>query len=138
PNHSQVSFRTRSDLPHRRRPAAQRRKSGPGGMEKAPPPFPARLRAGFSIGMNKEQKREVVAQIAAQLQGASAVYAVDYRGLSVTQAAALRTSLRENGTSFRVVKNTLTLRAADERSEEHTSELQSPYDLVCRLLLEKK
>src|SRR5207248_7727323 len=24
-----------------------------------------------------------------------------------------------------------------ERSEEHTSELQSPYDLVCRLLLEK-
>src|SRR5438094_5486432 len=24
------------------------------------------------------------------------------------------------------------------RSEEHTSELQSPYDLVCRLLLEKK
>src|SRR5207248_2585520 len=28
--------------------------------------------------------------------------------------------------------------AATLRSEEHTSELQSPYDLVCRLLLEKK
>src|SRR5437867_7041423 len=28
--------------------------------------------------------------------------------------------------------------AASRRSEEHTSELQSPYDLVCRLLLEKK
>src|SRR5207248_9471884 len=28
--------------------------------------------------------------------------------------------------------------AFDIRSEEHTSELQSPYDLVCRLLLEKK
>src|SRR2546426_7425061 len=26
----------------------------------------------------------------------------------------------------------------DERSEEHTSELQSPCNLVCRLLLEKK
>src|SRR5207248_7624482 len=26
---------------------------------------------------------------------------------------------------------------AAARSEEHTSELQSPYDLVCRLLLEK-
>src|SRR5207248_5947550 len=26
----------------------------------------------------------------------------------------------------------------EARSEEHTSELQSPYDLVCRLLLEKK
>src|SRR5207248_8188079 len=30
------------------------------------------------------------------------------------------------------------LPAAHARSEEHTSELQSPYDLVCRLLLEKK
>src|SRR5207248_8357074 len=29
-------------------------------------------------------------------------------------------------------------RKANLRSEEHTSELQSPYDLVCRLLLEKK
>src|SRR5437867_12983906 len=29
-------------------------------------------------------------------------------------------------------------RKAQIRSEEHTSELQSPYDLVCRLLLEKK
>src|SRR5207248_11463603 len=29
-------------------------------------------------------------------------------------------------------------RPASYRSEEHTSELQSPYDLVCRLLLEKK
>src|SRR6202521_6442701 len=28
--------------------------------------------------------------------------------------------------------------AGDERSEEHTSELQSPQNLVCRLLLEKK
>src|SRR5256885_7595895 len=27
---------------------------------------------------------------------------------------------------------------ADDRSEEHTSELQSPCNLVCRLLLEKK
>src|SRR5438094_2616633 len=30
------------------------------------------------------------------------------------------------------------LPCAPRRSEEHTSELQSPYDLVCRLLLEKK
>src|SRR5207248_4661129 len=32
----------------------------------------------------------------------------------------------------------LLLRELEARSEEHTSELQSPYDLVCRLLLEKK
>src|SRR5207248_11190328 len=29
------------------------------------------------------------------------------------------------------------VRGGEARSEEHTSELQSPYDLVCRLLLEK-
>src|SRR5207248_11665333 len=29
-------------------------------------------------------------------------------------------------------------RGGVRRSEEHTSELQSPYDIVCRLLLEKK
>src|SRR5438094_7072600 len=32
----------------------------------------------------------------------------------------------------------LRLHHSNVRSEEHTSELQSPYDLVCRLLLEKK
>src|SRR5207248_10888555 len=32
----------------------------------------------------------------------------------------------------------MTFRLHKGRSEEHTSELQSPYDLVCRLLLEKK
>src|SRR5256885_5305352 len=33
---------------------------------------------------------------------------------------------------------TLITSSSDERSEEHTSELQSPCNLVCRLLLEKK
>src|SRR5437867_9229781 len=36
------------------------------------------------------------------------------------------------------VINYISVNSVDERSEEHTSELQSPYDLVCRLLLEKK
>src|SRR5437867_6015195 len=38
------------------------------------------------------------------------------------------------------VADTVRSQSKDEsdRSEEHTSELQSPYDLVCRLLLEKK
>src|SRR5690349_24563434 len=64
--------------------------------------------------MKKEQKTEVVEQIAAQIKEADAVYAVDYRGLSVTQAAELRASLREADASFRVVKNTLSLRAAEQ------------------------
>src|SRR5256885_5666499 len=35
-------------------------------------------------------------------------------------------------------QHALTTRARADRSEEHTSELQSPCNLVCRLLLEKK
>src|SRR6266516_3198389 len=42
---------------------------------------------------------------------------------------------RHRSTVRREVSEMLT---AQSRSEEHTSELQSPYDLVCRLLLEKK
>src|SRR5205807_4956360 len=43
--------------------------------------------------------------------------------------------------SLRAVIPTMILQALEgkgERSEEHTSELQSPCNLVCRLLLEKK
>src|SRR5699024_12212386 len=35
-------------------------------------------------------------------------------------------------------QNLAELNSAEDRSEEHTSELQSRFDLVCRLLLEKK
>ena len=64
--------------------------------------------------MKRDQKAEVVEQIAAQIREAEAVYAVDYRGLSVTQAAELRANLRQADASFRIVKNTLSLRAADQ------------------------
>ena len=64
--------------------------------------------------MRKEQKAQVIEDLAAQLGEAQAIYAVDYRGLSVPQAAELRANLRQHDASFRVVKNTLTLRAADQ------------------------
>src|SRR5438094_8829506 len=51
-------------------------------------------------------------------------------------ASALARRLRESGIDTPVVALAYDMR--DDRSEEHTSELQSPYDLVCRLLLEKK
>jgi large subunit ribosomal protein L10 len=73
--------------------------------------------------MKREQKAQVIDEIAAQISEAEAIYAVDYRGMSVTQAATLRESLREAGASFRVVKNTLTLRAADQAGSEQVKEL---------------
>jgi large subunit ribosomal protein L10 len=73
--------------------------------------------------MKREQKAEVIDQIAVQIAEAEAIYAVDYRGLSVPQAADLRASLREAGANFRIVKNTLTLRAADKAGAEQVKEL---------------
>jgi len=64
--------------------------------------------------MNREQKAAAVAEIAESLKEADAVFAVDYRGISVPQAAELRTRLREVDATFRIVKNSLTERAADE------------------------
>jgi large subunit ribosomal protein L10 len=64
--------------------------------------------------MNREQKGAVIAEIAADIQSAQAIFAVDYRGISVPQAAELRSKLREADATFKVVKNSLTERAADE------------------------
>jgi large subunit ribosomal protein L10 len=64
--------------------------------------------------MNKEQKTALVEEIAGQLQEADAVFAVDYRGISVPQAAELRARLRDADATFRVVKNSLTERAAEK------------------------
>ena len=64
--------------------------------------------------MNRDQKAAVVEEVAAQIQESEAIFAVDYRGISVPQAAELRVRLNEAGARFRVVKNTLTLLALDK------------------------
>ncbi|MGA8217029.1 MAG: 50S ribosomal protein L10 [Solirubrobacterales bacterium] len=63
--------------------------------------------------MDREQKTAVVEELATELKDATAIFAVDYRGISVPQAAELRAGLRDADTHFRIVKNRLTLRAAD-------------------------
>ena len=68
--------------------------------------------------MNREQKAAAIAEIATDLRESQAIFAVDYRGISVPQAAELRAKLRDADTRFRVVKNTLTERAADEVGAE--------------------
>jgi large subunit ribosomal protein L10 len=64
--------------------------------------------------MNRDQKAAAIAEIVEQINQSDAVFAVDFRGISVPQAADVRTRLRDADASFRVVKNTLTERAADE------------------------
>jgi large subunit ribosomal protein L10 len=73
--------------------------------------------------MNREQKSAVIDEIAAQIKESEAVYAVDYRGISVAQAAELRGKLRDADATLRVVKNTLTIRAADQAGTENLKPL---------------
>jgi large subunit ribosomal protein L10 len=81
--------------------------------------------------LNRDQKAAVIDEVTTQLRDAEAVYAVDYRGTTVTQAAELRTRLRESDTRFRIVKNTLTERAADNAGAEALKPyLQGPTALV--------
>ena len=73
--------------------------------------------------MNRDQKAAVVEEVAAQIQESEAVFAVDYRGISVPQAAELRTRLNDAGARFRVVKNTLSERAADQAGADNLKEI---------------
>jgi len=68
--------------------------------------------------MNRDEKAAVVDEIAEQFGSAEAVFAVDYRGISVAQAAELRARLRDADARFRVVKNSLSERAADKAGLE--------------------
>jgi large subunit ribosomal protein L10 len=75
--------------------------------------------------VNKEEKAAAVEEIAQRLGEAEAIFAVDYRGISVTEAAELRSNLREADATFRVVKNRLAKRAAEQAG---TNELQDLLD----------
>jgi large subunit ribosomal protein L10 len=81
--------------------------------------------------MNREEKSAAIQEIAAQIEASEAIFAVDYRGISVSQAAELRSKLREADASFRIVKNRLTKIAADQAGEERLAELlQGPTALT--------
>jgi large subunit ribosomal protein L10 len=73
--------------------------------------------------MNREEKSAAIQEIAADIEAAEAIFAVDYRGISVPQAAELRSKLREANASFRIVKNRLTKIAADQAGEERLAGL---------------
>ena len=68
--------------------------------------------------MNRDEKSATIEEIAAQIEASEAIFAVDYKGISVPQAAELRAKLRESDASFRIVKNRLSKIAADKVGEE--------------------
>jgi large subunit ribosomal protein L10 len=80
--------------------------------------------------MNRDEKTAVVDRLAEDLSDAQAIFAVDYRGISVPQAAELRTKLRESEASFKVVKNRLAKLAAEKAGTEIDELLTGPIALT--------
>jgi large subunit ribosomal protein L10 len=68
--------------------------------------------------MQRTDKEKVVAELAQELQAAETLIVADYRGLTNKQLEALRDELLEHGARFRIVKNTLTRRAAEQAGAE--------------------
>jgi large subunit ribosomal protein L10 len=66
----------------------------------------------------KADKERIVAELAQELGAAETLIVADYRGLTNKQLEALRDRLLEHGARFRIVKNTLTRRAAEEAGAE--------------------
>ena len=81
--------------------------------------------------MNREEKAALIEEIGAEIESSEAIFAVDYRGISVTQAAELRSGLREADATFKVVKNRLTKLAAEKAGATELNELlQGPTALT--------
>src|SRR4051794_21340941 len=68
--------------------------------------------------MDKAQKERLVEELTEKLQQANTLLVADYRGLSMSEIDALRTEVLKHGATFRVVKNTLTRRAAEAAGQD--------------------
>ena len=68
--------------------------------------------------MEKAQKEQLVAELTEKLKQADTLLVADYRGLSMSEIDALRTEVLKHGATFRVVKNTLTRRAAEASGQD--------------------
>jgi len=60
-----------------------------------------------------EQKKHAVEEVATKFKNSVSTIVVDYRGLNVAEVTELRKQLREAGIEFKVLKNSITRRAAE-------------------------
>src|SRR5688572_32247964 len=83
------------------------------------------------MALRLEDKKALVAEVAAVAQTAQSVVAAEYRGLTVTQMTDLRTRARKSGVYLRVVKNTLARKAiAGTQFEVVSKSLKGPLVLA--------
>lgn len=64
--------------------------------------------------MKRDEKGEVVEDLKNTFQESAGLILVDFRGIDVPDITELRQRVRESGSDYRVVKNTLAIRAAEE------------------------
>jgi len=65
------------------------------------------------LSLNLEEKKAVVAEVAAQVADAQTVVVAEYRGIKVEDLTKLRAIARKEGVYLRVLKNTLVRRALE-------------------------
>lgn len=73
--------------------------------------------------MLRQEKEQVVAELAERLRSSETLIVADYRGLSMSEIDGVRTELLKHGARFSVVKNSLTKRAAEEAGVPQLVEL---------------
>jgi large subunit ribosomal protein L10 len=66
------------------------------------------------LGLNLEEKKELVAEISAEVAQSQAIVLAEYRSLEVGEITKLRAKARGAGVYFRVLKNTLARRAVSD------------------------
>lgn len=81
--------------------------------------------------MLKTQKEETVSELQEKLSQAKSLFLTDFRGLNVEEMTRLRRGLKEKGAEYRITKNTLIRRAAEQGEfKEILDFLQGPTGLV--------
>lgn len=82
--------------------------------------------------MNRDQKMAVISDVKQLLTASQATFLVNYKGMSVASLRGLRSSLREHGGQFKVVKATLMKRATSDVSgaESFSEQFKNQVGLV--------
>ena len=73
--------------------------------------------------MNKEQKKNYIAEMSTQFENSNAVMVTHYQGLTMTQLDELRAKMREHGIIFKITKNRITKLALEKTRCKELSDL---------------
>ena len=73
--------------------------------------------------MNKEQKKNYIAEMSTQFENSKAVMVTHYQGLTMNQLDELRAQMREHGIIFKITKNRITKLALEKTKCKELSDL---------------